>query len=459
MKNKIKIILLIFCINNLISCFTFKENISKKNSNNNIYQDTLVFNNKIINDSISIDKEQYKKYPIKEINSSNNIKTILCHKLEDQLSLPIINLNSNEKIKVSFDDLNVNIKEYFYTIIHCNSDWTESDIMQSEYIIGFSKNPITDYEFSFNTIQKYTHYQFTFPNNNIKPRISGNYVFKIFTLDNNIVAYKRFMVLDNIISIDANVKRATLAKNRNEKHEIDFSIKHPNIKIANPFSDIKVIIKQNNRNDNSLTELQPLFIKKDELDYDYDDENTILGNNEFRYFDIKSLRYHSDKVKSIITDSTGNNVYLFNDKSKSFLRYSIEKDLNGNYWIESQEARNSNIEADYTFVHFKLPSDHISYGNLYIIGKFSDWELKEEYKLTYNHKEKSYENQIYLKQGYYNYHYAIHDTNNNEIDVSFIEGTHYQTRNDYYIYVYYRDNTIMYDRLIGFLKTSSKELF
>ena len=60
--------------------------------------------------------------------------------------------------------------------------------------------------------------------------------------------------------------------------------------------------------------------------------------------------------------------------------------------------------------------------------------------------------EIYLKQGYYNYHYALNDTSTNSIDVSFIEGSHYQTRNDYYIYVYYRAIGNRYDRLVGFLK-------
>ena len=40
-----------------------------------------------------------------------------------------------------------------------------------------------------------------------------------------------------------------------------------------------------------------------------------------------------------------------------------------------------------------------------------------------------------------------------------IEGSHYETRNDYHIYVYYRPIGEVYDQLIGFLKTSSKNLF
>jgi hypothetical protein len=430
----------------LSACFSQKEIISENLSENDstfteevvIIEPTIIYKNEIFN---------------------RQIKTVLCHNTIDELSLPIINLNSGEQLLISFDDLDTDIKDYYFTIIHCKSDWTASDLMQSEYIDGFTDEPITNYEFSFNTIQKYSHYSFNFPTEELKPLLSGNYVFKIYEQGGETIAFKRFMVLETMLTIKAEVRRATLADDRKTKHEIDFIIKHPNITIADPFSDIKVTIKQNNRGDNAITDLKPLFIKNNELIYDYQEDNTFWGNNEFRHFDIKSLRYQSERIKEIIFDSTYHHVYLFNDRKRPFDRYSIEPDINGKFLIKSQEGWKSSIEADYAFVHFTLPVDHISYGELYVIGKFTNWQLEAANKLKYNADKMQYEASIYLKQGYYNYHYALKDTSTNRVDVSFIEGTHYQTRNDYYIYVYYRAVGDRYDRFVGFLKTSSKELF
>jgi len=438
--------ILTFSILTLTSCHSTKDIINADNS---------------LLDSVITEKITISKPPsiLKNGSLNTQIKTLLCHKKEDELSLPIINLNTDNQLLVSFDDLDADIKDYYYTIIHCNSDWTASDLMKNEYISGFTTEPINDYEFSFNTIQKYTHYTFNFPNDELKPILSGNYVFKIFEEGGAIIAYKRFMILETKLTIEAQVRRATLADYRNTKHEIDFTIKHPNLLVADPFSDIKVTIKQNNKEDNAITDLTPIYVKNNQLIYDYEDNNTFLGNNEFRHFDIKSLRFQSDRIKAITYDSTYNHVYLFNDLKRPFDSYSIEPDINGSFLIKSQEGWKTTTEADYSFVHFTLPADHISYGNMHVIGGFTDWQLKDEFKLEYNTKQKQYEGNVYLKQGYYNYHYALNDTITKQVDVAFIEGTHYQTRNDYYIYVYYRAVSDRYDRFVGFLKTSSKELF
>ena len=372
---KINKLLTILTLSTVISCHSTVDIIRTDNP----LENSVITEKKIIPNSV---------YIYKNGNLNIQIKTLLCHKKEDELSLPILNLNTDNQLLISFDDLDADIKDYYYTIIHCNSDWSKSDLMQNEYIGGFTDKPITDYEFSFNTIQKYTHYTFNFPDDELKPMLSGNYVFKIFEEGGETIAYKRFMILETKLSIESQVRRATLAEDRNTKHEIDFIIKHPNLFVADPFSDIKVIIKQNNKEDNSITDLSPIYVKNNELIYDYEDDNTFLGNNEFRHFDIKSLRFQSDRIREITYDSTYNHVYLFNDLKRSFDSYSIEPDINGMFLIKSQEGWKTSTEADYAFVHFNLPTDSISYGDMYIIGGFSDWQLKDEFRLRYNTKKK-----------------------------------------------------------------------
>ena len=439
MKN-INLIVINFII---ITCIISCKLLSEKELNENEKKETKTKKNHII----------YKDSIFYE-----NIKTVLCKKEDQELSTPIINLNSQEKLLISFDDLGEEKKEYFFTIIHCNSNWSKSDLITSEYIYGFTNEPIIDYEFSFNTIQEYTHYKFEFPNNNMKPIISGNYILQIYE-ENKIIAQKRFMVLDSKVNLEAKIRKATLAEDRHTKHEIDLVIKHPNLLIHDPFNDIKLIIKQNNLEHSAINNLKPLFIKNNELIYDYEDENTFWGNNEFRHFDITSLRYLSERIKTIEYKNNQNHVFLFQDHKRNLDYYSIIPDINGNFLIKSKEGWNSTIEADYAWVYFSLSADSITYGDLYIIGELSNWRVQEKLKLSFNKQENKYEGRVYLKQGYYNYCYALKDRSTKNTDIAFIEGTHYETKNDYYIYLYHRSVGENYDQFIGFLKSSSKELF
>lgn len=381
-----------------------------------------------------------------------NIKTVLLHDETYELSKAILNLDSQEKLILSFDDLDADLKNYSYTLIHCNSNWDPSDLMPAEYMDGFQENTINDYHYSFNTIQKYTHYNTVFPNETMRITKSGNYILKVFVDGNpeNIVITKRFMVYQNKIIIQAKVSAASIIADRNYKQEIDFTIKHSGYEIKNPYGDLKVVLTQNSRWDNAITTLKPLFVKDDELVYDYDEDNVFQGGNEFRNFDIKSIRYHSERIYSVKTDSSGNQVELYTDEKRSFKRYYTNPDINGKYLIKIQEGNNSEVEADYCFVHFFLPyDDALTNGNLYVFGAFNDWKCTRENLLHYNEKHFGYECTLYLKQGYYNYEYVFLADGATVADETLVEGTHYDTENDYTIFVYHRQNGTFYDQLIG----------
>ena len=78
--------------------------------------------------------------------------------------------------------------------------------------------------------------------------------------------------------------------------------------------------------------------------------------------------------------------------------------------------------------------------------------------MKYDKETGLYEANIYLKQGYYNYEYVLLKNDGHAIS-SFIEGTHFETINDYTIYIYHRKSGENYDQLIGVKRISSKGLF
>lgn len=390
------------------------------------------------------------------------IHTVLLHPLGFELGEPIIKLNSQEQLLLSFDELGSQYKDYYYTLIHCNADWTPSDLVDSEYLEGFMETPINNYESSFNTIQHYVHYQANIPSSEMKPLLSGNYLVIVFEEGKreHPILSKRMLLLDEQVSIEANVKRPSSLEQRNYQHEIDFKVLHPGYEINNPFGNIQAIITQNSRWDNRLDKLQPTFVKTDELIYDYEEENLFDGGNEYRFFDSKSLRYFSERIRNIEFERDTNRIQLHTDTKRSFQRYSnLWQDINGKRVISVQEGKEAATEADYTLVHFTLPYEHeITHGSLYVFGQISDYGFPETHKMQYNKEAGHYEASIYLKQGFYNYEYVLKKEDGEAIS-RFIEGTHYETRNDYRIFIYHRPNGELYDQLIGLTKISSEGIF
>ena len=400
---------------------------------------------------------RYEDYSYRE-----NIKTVLLSPVGFEMSSPVIRLNTEDKLLLQFDDLERDVKEYFYTFIHCTAKWTPSDLMQSQYLSGFPDDRITDYSFSFNTLQPYTHYRLLIPSSNLIPLVSGNYLLLVFS-DNdksNLVLSKRFMLIDSKLTIEAAVHRASVIDDRSSKQKIDFSVFYDNYKIDNPFGDINVVILQNDRWDNAIRTLKPLFLREYQLDYSHETGNDFNAGNEYRNFDIRSLRYLTERVQKIITDSAITHAYLFDDESRSYKRYSTEYDLNGYYSIKTYEGKNDETESDYAWVHFNLPYDfQRTDGNFYVFGMFSQNQCTPENKLLYDSEKSAYHARILLKQGYYNYMYVFLEDASAVIDETTVEGNHHETENDYTVLVYHRPTASRYDQLVGIKKINSVKLY
>jgi len=382
------------------------------------------------------------------------IKTVLLYKSGFEMSAPVIMLNSGEKLILSFDDLEGELKGYKFTITHCEADWSTSfELMVSDYIDGFREDMIDQFSYSNNTTVPYTHYSLLFPTDNLRMKISGNYILTVYDEDPlKIVFTRRFMVVESTpVGIDGTVHQAPSGTDKFTKQELDFEINFNGMRISDPNREIKVVVTQNDRWDNAKRNLKPRFIKSGMLDYNYDEQIVFNGGNEFRAFDTKSLIYQSERIRRIDFDTGGYNVFLLDDLRRSTKNWITDKDINGRMYIRNEEhALNSEIEADYAWVNFYLPFDpFLSNGQMYLLGALTDWQINEGSRLKYNPFKKGYEKKLFLKQGYYNYLYVFKDNRRTDVEEAMIEGSHWETENEYSVWVYYRETGSLYDRLIA----------
>jgi hypothetical protein len=389
-----------------------------------------------------------------------NIKTVLMYREGFELSNPVRELNEETPLVFMFDDLSGEVKDYYYTIIHCDADWNESFIPQNDYLEGFTENPLDDYARSFNTTFDYVNYRLFLPNENIDFKLSGNYVLVVFegAGRENIVLSKRFYVVEPLVNLEGTVRRATLDAFKGENQEVDFTIYHDNLNILYPSEEVKVVIMQNNRWDNAIRNLKPLFIRDRMLVYDYNRENVFIAGNEFRYFDNRTNKVNGENVLSTEFHRPYFHKTLMKDEVRSNRPYFPYREMNGKYVVESQdrEVEDFSVECDYTFVHFTLPLESVLLGGtINVFGALSNWNANKSNEMTWNFNTSAYELTLLLKQGYYNYMYVYVPQGSKVADHKNIEGSFRETENDYQIFVYYKEVSSRYDRLIGYRQLNS----
>ena len=366
------------------------------------------------------------------------------------LKYPI--LGPRERMVLMFDDLDNDVKDYSYTIVHCNADWTPSNLNELEYIDGFAYNEIIDYEYSFNTEVPYTNYRVELPNSDFGWSKSGNYILRVFMSDDeeDVVLTRRFMVVDQRMNIGAELVRPFAIDRFKTHHEIDFTVNHRGITVRSPKTEIKVAILQNGRWDNAITGIEPLFVRGDDLIFDYQNQIVFQAGREFRYFDARSTRFRSDRIREIEEAEGMYHLSVSSDKVRSGELDQVFADINGTFIIDNFHEDDPDLESDYVKVYFELPYDEPDpFGEIYIFGKLTDWQLKEEFRMKYNDNYKAYIGTAMLKQGYYNYQYAYLEDGAPKVDFELIEGNWWETDNDYHILVYYRPFGERYDQLVS----------
>jgi len=371
-----------------------------------------------------------------------------------QTNYPFIDLyDAQSFLQVRFDDLNGGVRDYTFQIVHCNSDWSISDLDTFEYIEGFYEDDFYDFNRANGTMESYTTYSLQLPNNSTEFKVSGNYLIYVFADgdEEQAVFTKRFVVYENLVDLNTKSLRPNLNRYFNTHQQLSFDFKYDNLNFTiDPMNDFSVSILQNGRWDNSIIGLPPFSYRPDRILYNYSDKTLFEAGREFRYFDLRSLEFKGDRVAKIYPYNGFMQAELEIDYPRFKETTPIWKDFNGGYEIDT-DARGFIVDdAEYVNVNFKLNMpEKIKEGTVYLFGGLTNWAVDKRYKLTFSEKTSNYEATIYLKQGIYNYQYIIVDNDGQKLQSEYVEGNFWRTENDYIILVYYQPFGKRYDRIIG----------
>lgn len=376
---------------------------------------------------------------------NENIKSIQLRPLAENQFSAIVPLGT--VLELSFDDLEADQKEYYYKVEHMTHDWKTSKILSNQYIDGFQSNIILDVNNAFNTYQNYTHYSIKVPNINTVITKSGNYLLSVLNDIDEVVFSRRFVLYENTATIGVATSRSRNTKAYSTDQTVQFSVNHPTLRINNPDQEIHVAVIQNQNWNTTITNLKPQFFKNNQLLYRYINKSNFKGGNQFLNFDNKIIRNKSMNIVKVERREVYHN-YLTPFEKKDNPSYSYNPDINGQFVIRTLEGSDNDTEADYAMMHFNLISEKIPEKDVYVLGAFNNFELSHENKMSFDIESNSYNSNILLKQGFYNYTFATKD-DNGVVSYGDILGDFSITENEYTVIVYFRQIGGLYDRVIG----------
>jgi hypothetical protein len=378
--------------------------------------------------------------------NAQNIKTIQLRPLQENNFSSIVPVGT--VLELSFDDLDADSKQYKYKVAHKTHDWKPSRLLSSQYINGFDQNNIINVTNSFNTLQNYTHYSVQIPNINTEITKSGNYLLSVLDADDEVIFTRRFVLFENSATIAVAVDRSRNIKTVNTQQTIQFSINHPGIRINNPGQEINVALIKNNNWNEIINNLQPTFFKQNQLIYTYTNKTNFWGGNEYLNFDSKIIRNRSLNIVKIVKKDVYNH-YIYPHTYNQFAQYTYSPDINGQFAVRTLEGNDNSTEADYALMHFTLAvTAPFNEKEVYVFGAFNDFSISDNNKMNYGSKNQTYTTSILLKQGFYNYTFATVGKDN-LVNTNEINGSFFQTENEYTVLVYYKPTGSLYDRVIG----------
>ena len=367
------------------------------------------------------------------------------------LYAPLDGSDEQNTLDISFDEMSHDVHFYSYTVQLMNADRTkESELLSGEYLQGFTTQDISDYEHSINTSREYTHYRFSFPNPDMVLTKSGNYRILIYEDGDRDkrVAEVDFCVVEPMVKIEGSVRSNTDIEFNGRYQQLDLDVNTTAINLKDP-NEIRVLVTQNNRTDNAVWLNRPTYLAQNHLKYQQQRDLIFEGGNEYRHFDAFSRFYAGTGIDRVFYEMGDYQVALFADEISTG-EYIHHYDADGAYLINAEHTTDSDVEAEYMWVHWSLPVERPWFdGSLYVGGDLFGNEMSMRNRMQYDSDARCYWLTALVKQGGCDYQYWFVPKGENKTTTQRVDGSYWQTENEYAVYVYWRPFGARYDRLIG----------
>ncbi|MEL7834976.1 type IX secretion system plug protein domain-containing protein [Fodinibius sp. N2] len=375
--------------------------------------------------------------------SPNDIQSIQLHPKGQPGQAPIIRLNSKQQLELSFDYLGSQNRQFRVTVVHYDQDWQQSSIGPNTYLDSFSETTITSSQASFGQRPSYHHVQFSFPNNELRPAVSGNFLLEVRSTDDNTLLFSMpFFVTEDEGAIKTEIKQQfTQRRDGRPLNQLFSTYRYPGF-VEYPQFDLGMSFAHNQFWGQTKIVKSLDTITPGELRGYIEDENAFIGNYEFKHLNLQDFTADGRQIIEYQPDTIPPKITLRRDVQNLDFNPRFERsDL-------FQKGPSDGHNNQYAQVKFQLETvDSIPHSSdIYVVGDFNNWILNEQNKMDYDNTEQLWKGNALIKQGSYAYKYVIVD--NNRIDDLNLDQGFLSSRQIYFTFIYFNDPDRHFDRLL-----------
>jgi len=401
-------------------------------------------------------REQRRSRPVREAPARAGmnleppldvVRTIQLY-AEKEDGLPVVPIRGSQRLTLEFDLMEPSgrpLSVYFY---HANRDW-ERDLIPGEYLTSFHRDDLFDYQVSGNTQVNYTHYTYTFPNNSIGFRLSGNYILRITEqgLEDDVLFERPFFVTEEATALQFGIDNVLVSGQGFPSSQPILAFTPPPSLAGNVF-DYNVCFVQNGQLAYARCSNDPSLTQQPDLLFYLQPEQAFEPREGDYFLNLSQLR-PGGPIEQTDRTVTPFEIMLAPDYAR-FPSTSLDPLLNGQPVVSAvvRDVGEPDTEGEYVTVHFSyVPPDETPLpGSVLLTGSFNSWTFDLANRLDWVAERGRYEGELLIKQGQYEYRYTSPDPPVQRILRTQLP----RAENLYAAFVYFSDLGGRTDRLLAY---------
>lgn len=378
--------------------------------------------------------------------SAKTVRTIQLYKGSDERNLPVLSLESGTSLTLEFDLMTRQGRPLSIYFQHADRTW-KRDLTDSQILESFQDDRLVEYQISQGTTVPYVHYVYRFPNDDIRFRVSGNYVLRVTERGrrDSVLFERAFFITEKAGKLNTGAESLLVPGQQRPSIQPNAKYTPPSEIRGDPFS-YSVCFVRNGRLPATRCQDQPQLVSQPKLEFELPRDRAFAPTTAARDLDLSTLR-STNQIARIDRTTAPIEALLSPDYAR-FAENRLGPEVESQIVVRDalSDLINPALSAEYVQTTFAfVPGNETPYGSeLVVSGSFNGLDPDRGTTMKWIEERGRYEGTVLLKQGRYQYFYSTSDPT----FAKQMRRSQRRITGSYAAFVYYRDAQRGTDRLL-----------